>query len=380
MRTRVRLETRPAPESRFAAERIICEALAVDLAGARRVLEHYPTLLPITQSEASARELATRLAEAGLPTSLVTIPEGTTRTCVFHPRFMEGAVCRDCSRPLCLICERKANAGTCVDCRTLAVRRKRNQRVRVAVLLSILLGVCLLGVKEWKRRNLGWDRSHRIAVVLVQDPNAPLSEELRVAFAKRASVVEQALAHQRQSFSPNSAPPVSLTVLGPIDELYAPPTLETTGLVDLLTFNVALARYAEAHDDALSLKSSLFDVRIYVRAKDASDAVEAAEGLGQQKGRVGVVSTRVSLDGIDFAWFVVMHEYLHTRGATDKYGPDGRAVYPMGFADPTLVPPIPQTRTELMARGRRENETEEDLPGEPDTWVIGKWTAEEIGW
>ena len=105
-----------------------------------------------------------------------------------------------------------------------------------------------------------------------------------------------------------------------------------------------------------------------------------AEGLAQQQGRVGVVSTQISQDGIDLAWFVAIHEYLHTRGATDKYGPNGRALHPQGYADPTQEPLLPQLGTELMARGRPESAIEEDIPGAPETWVVGKQTAEEIGW
>ena len=33
-----------------------------------------------------------------------------------------------------------------------------------------------------------------------------------------------------------------------------------------------------------------------------------------------------------------------------------------------------------MSRGRPVENGEEDLPGHSSTWVVGAWTAKEIGW
>ncbi len=379
MRTRVRLDGPPQEGTRFATERLVCEVLGVELGAARRLLAEFPALLPIAQDEAAARELEGKFAELGVGVSIVVIPDGATKHCAFHPSFFEASRCTNCGRVLCLICGRQPN-GICTLCQQKISRRRRNQRIRVGVLLTVLFGVCMLGVKEWRRRNVGWERSHRIAVILVQNAGAPLSTDLAAAFAQRADAVERALSVQRQRYSPTADAPVELTVVGPVSEATVPPSLESTGLLDLLTFNLALGRYAEQHDEIAGVDGSSFDVRLYVRVQQADDSREMAEGLGQQQGRIGVVTTAISPSGIDFAWFVVIHEYLHTRGATDKYGVDGRASIPEGLAEPNLVPLYPQPGTELMARGRPLSPTEEDLPGAPSTWVVGKWTATEIHW
>ncbi len=351
----------------------------MELGAARRVLAEFPALLPIDHDEAAARQLEGKFAELGVAAGVVTVPGGTASRCAFHPSFFEASRCATCGQVLCLICARQAN-GTCAVCQEKISRRRRYQRIRVGVLLTVLFGVCMLGVKEWRRRNLGWERPHRIAVILVQDADTSLSLELRDAFAQRAEAVEAALLVQRQRYSPTANAPVELSVVGPVSEAAVLPSLESSGLLDLLTFNLALGRYAEQHDELAGVDGSSFDVRLYVRVQQAEDSREMAEGLGQQQGRIGVVTTEISPSGIDFAWFVVIHEYLHTRGATDKYGVDGRALNPHGLADPDQVPLYPQTGTELMARGRPLSPTEEDLPGAPATWVVGEWTATEIKW
>jgi hypothetical protein len=373
------LDGPPNNGTRFAAERLACSALGVDLAGARTFLGDFPALSPLTQTEPEARGLVAKWAEVGVPASVVTVPEGSNSHCAFHPRFLEASCCRECSQSLCLLCERRGK-GICATCSQRALRRKRNQRIRVSVLLTILLGVCLFGAKEWRRRNLGWDRPHRVVVVLVQRPGSAVAPALSAAFAGRAMAVEAALSAQRRKYAPAAGAPVELTVVGPVDEVRPPPSLDQSGVLGLLQFNLALERYADEHDERLGYDSSPFDARLYVRVAQSTGRLEAAEGIGQQQGRIGVVSTEISAAGIDFAWFVAIHEYLHTRGATDKYGPDGRARNPEGYANPAQVPLLPQAGTELMARGRPQSLTNEDIPGPPDTWVIGQWTASEIGW
>lgn len=379
MRARVRLDGPSSGATRFAAERLVCGALGVELALARSVLDRLPATLPIAQPEPEARDLARKLTDAGVPSSAIAVPKGNDNVCVYHSRFLESARCSECSRPLCLICERQGE-GDCFDCVQRAKRRKRNQRLRIAVLLTILFGVCSLGVKEWRRRHLGWERPHRVLVVLVNGPGKALASGLSSAFAARAEAVERTLELQRRRYSPNSLAPIELTVVGPVAEASPPPALDDADLWSLLQFNLELRSYAEQHDDRSGVDGSPFDVRLYVRASQSTGRSEAAEGLGQQHGSIGVVSTEISVDGVDFAWFVAIHEYLHTRGATDKYGPDGRAVSPQGYANPEQEPLLPQHGTELMARGRPQSLTMEDIPGAPESWVIGKWTAAEIGW
>jgi hypothetical protein len=158
------------------------------------------------------------------------------------------------------------------------------------------------------------------------------------------------------------------------------PEAQADSVFDLLKLNLDLGRYASAHDEALGLDLDQFDVRVYVRALDSDGLVERAEGFGQEGGRIGVVSTEVTPEGVNFAWFVVVHEYLHTRGAKDKYDARGMALRPEGLADPSLPPGTAQPGTELMARSRPTGSGSEDLPGPPEQWTVGRWTAEEIGW
>ena len=78
---------------------------------------------------------------------------------------------------------------------------------------------------------------------------------------------------------------------------------------------------------------------------------------------------------------VLLHEVLHTVGATDKYDlSTNRPIFPQGYAEPERRPRYPQRLAEIMA-GR--------VPISPDQaqqasslrqTIIGPQTAEELGW
>jgi hypothetical protein len=199
-------------------------------------------------------------------------------------------------------------------------------------------------------------------------------------FAEQSGEVEQRLLAERKRYDAEASLPVEVSVFGPVAEQAPPPSLEGASLWDLLVFNFKLEAYARAQDVHLELRKDDFDVRVYVRLSESDGANETVEGVGQERGSIGVVSTHISKNSTEFAWFVVVHEYFHTRGASDKYDGSGRAMYPVGHAEPHQHPLYPQSSIELMARGRPLSGTEEAVPGAPETWKIGRWTAEEIGW
>jgi hypothetical protein len=69
---------------------------------------------------------------------------------------------------------------------------------------------------------------------------------------------------------------------------------------------------------------------------------------------------------------------LHTLGATDKYGAEGRPTYPEGVADPSRPPDAPQHAAEIMA-GRYVNAGGRVvMPAGLEQCVIGAKTAHEI--
>lgn len=262
-----------------------------------------------------------------------------------------------------------------------SINRTHWKKLRLSVLLACLLGVLLMGWQEMARRQMEWEAPHRVAVIVLEREGAHIDRELVERFRQRTDVVEYALAREMSHYRGMGYKPFEFEVFGPLTEAKSPPNAPKEDIVSLLRFNWALSRYAEVHDTPLEVQSGRFDVRVYVRASTPDRATgRVVEGIGQQLGSIGVVTADFAPSSIDFAWFVTVHELLHTRGATDKYGPDGCAMIPVGLAEPHRRPLFPQPGTELMARGRPVARGVEQPPGPPGTWAVGRWTAAEIEW
>ena len=105
------------------------------------------------------------------------------------------------------------------------------------------------------------------------------------------------------------------------------------------------------------------------------------DSLGLSKGLVAVARLFASRDASDENQVVIMHELLHTLGASDKYDRrNGRPLVPEGLGDPSQDPRYPQTQGEIMAGRIAVSATQAELPDSLADMVIGAATAREIGW
>ena len=78
---------------------------------------------------------------------------------------------------------------------------------------------------------------------------------------------------------------------------------------------------------------------------------------------------------------VMLHELLHTLGATDKYDlRTNQPIYPYGYAEPKLQPLLPQKKAEIMAGRIPITETRAEIPDSLADVIVGPVTAHEIGW
>jgi hypothetical protein len=150
-------------------------------------------------------------------------------------------------------------------------------------------------------------------------------------------------------------------------------------LVDAARYAWRLYRFARDIDRRASVPSRGFDSRIYLLLTPPSDRA-LVEGMSEHGGRVGYARAELDSESVDIALFVAAHELLHTLGALDHYGPDGRALVPDGLAEPALEPRYPQRFAEIMARERPLSETSEARLVSLDELGVGPATAREIGW
>lgn len=123
------------------------------------------------------------------------------------------------------------------------------------------------------------------------------------------------------------------------------------------------------------------DIKLFVVYHDPALTPAVAHSVGMQKGLYGVVNVFADRSMIGSNDMVTAHELLHTLGATDKYDPrNSQPMHPIGYAEPTKKPLLPQTHAELMGGRIPLTSNESAIPESLDQVVIGPLTAAEIRW
>ena len=77
---------------------------------------------------------------------------------------------------------------------------------------------------------------------------------------------------------------------------------------------------------------------------------------------------------------VIIHELMHTLGATDKYNRANMPIYPEGYAEPYRQPLYPQRQAEIMGGRIPLSERQARMPQKLAEVMVGVFTAAEINW
>ena len=119
-------------------------------------------------------------------------------------------------------------------------------------------------------------------------------------------------------------------------------------------------------------------IKLYVLYHAPQDDKPLAHSLGLQKGLIGVVHAFADSKQTSQNNIVIAHELLHTLGATDKYDPEGRPIYPQGYADAALPESMPRREAEIMAGRYVAANGRLTMPPSLAQCVLGAQTAHEI--
>lgn len=123
------------------------------------------------------------------------------------------------------------------------------------------------------------------------------------------------------------------------------------------------------------------NIRVFVRYFDPQFTDRVAHSLGLQKGMIGVVNAFASRKLAGQNNVVIVHEVLHTLGATDKYDMrNSQPLFPEGYAEPHREPLYPQSRAEIMGGRIPLSAHRAELPMTLGKTLVGPETAAEIRW
>ena len=250
--------------------------------------------------------------------------------------------------------------------------------MRIAILLAILACVAL-GAWLDRLRSTDWDATLRVTVYPIAVGTDAVTQQYVSGLDDDAfDAAEEFLALEAQRHGVSLEQPVRVRVSR------AAPGLPPAAPAEPGPFSVAVwslhMRYwawRVAANDPLPRP----DVQVFALYHPADGASAVPDSLGMSKGLVAVTHLYAGDEAAGSNQVVLVHEFLHTLGATDKYDPaTGQPLVPDGLGDPGQEPRYPQRAAEIMAGRTAVSASEAEIPLSLAATNVGPATAREIGW
>lgn len=122
-------------------------------------------------------------------------------------------------------------------------------------------------------------------------------------------------------------------------------------------------------------------IRLYALYFNPSKFRHLSHSTGLKNGKIALIKLFANTIHDKQNNVVLLHELLHTLGATDKYDLiSGKPYYPDGYAEPQRKPLYPQRYAEIMGGKIPLSPTKAEMPDSLTKTRIGPKTAKEIGW
>jgi len=249
--------------------------------------------------------------------------------------------------------------------------------LRILVLLLVLLGVA---VGNWlaRARTTSWEQSLRVAVFPIDADGSPATARYIASLTRETfAPIDAFMAAEARRYAVALRDPVDIDVAPPVTRL--PPTVPRGGNpLEIALWSLQLRYWAWTN---AQYAGPAPQVRMFVLYHDPERVQRLSHSLGLQKGLIGVVNAFASDAQAAQNNVIIAHEMLHTLGATDKYDlATNLPLHPIGFAEPSLDPLVPQRFAEIMGGRIPVSPVEARIPDSLDEVLIGEATALEIRW
>ncbi len=251
------------------------------------------------------------------------------------------------------------------------------KQLRVLALLLLLLFV-ILYTKAQLRFSTSWETPLEIVIYPVNiDKSAAITEYIAALGNRDFADIDLFMSRESKRWNLPLSKPVVTRLGSEISKLPPPLPDHGSSVLSIMLWSLQFRYWAWAHtpDD----ESNFLRIRIFVLYHNSLPGEALDHSTGLNKGLLGYVNAFAAADQTAQNNIVIMHEVLHTVGATDKYDVNGEPVYPQGYA--TIEPPLfPQEYAEIMAGRTPVSPSESYMPETLADVVVGEQTANEINW
>lgn len=122
------------------------------------------------------------------------------------------------------------------------------------------------------------------------------------------------------------------------------------------------------------------DVELFVNYYDTATSRSLRHSVGLEGGLIGIINAFADSSYRGSNQVVILHELMHTLGASDKYDQSNLPIYPAGYAEPYRQPRYPQRKAEIMGGRIPLSAQQAEMPHSLDEVMIGPYSAAEIDW
>lgn len=351
--------------------------LGIDETRAGRLFNALPRTIVLAGGDRVRDRAAGALARDGLVATAGDALEATP--CARHRKLAATEVCPRCSeRRACALCLFAEEEERCPVCAGKEAFWGRVRALRIALLLAVLAAVAwtTFGV-QWQLHE--WARPVTVAIAPIVVDRSPAVREYAssldgTTFADVPAFIDQEA--QRYGIALDHAVTLSVAPAFADDPPPSPPDSPARGAIALWSFQLRAWAFRMRHRHGLPAADS----QIFVLYEGENGARELDRSLAVEKLRVGVVHAFSGDENRAWTELAIVHELLHTLGASDKYRANGFPVFPDGYAEPALDPRYPQRYCEIMAGQIATSEATFVQAAALSECLVGARTAAEIGW
>lgn len=249
--------------------------------------------------------------------------------------------------------------------------------IRVGVLLFILATVAQ-GAWLARRDATSWKAPLIVVLYPINADGSERSEQYlgRLDLARFQPMAEF-MREQAVVYGVASKDPIELRLAPRVHAL--PPQPPAAGsMASAIWWSLSFRFWAWRHDTYTGARAQ---VRLFLMYHDDRRTPRLPHSTGLEKGLVGLVNVFANEEMSAANNVVIVHEMLHTLGATDKYDrASNMPLFPEGYAEPERMPRLPQHLAEIMGGRIPIGTLRADQPDGLHQVVIGRQTAREINW
>lgn len=250
------------------------------------------------------------------------------------------------------------------------------KQIRIALLLIVLLLV-IHNVFSDARRIASWDAPLFVAIYPTNaDGSSEAERHIAALKADDFAPIAERMAEEAERYGLPLDRPIYVELGRPISN---PPPQQPVGgsLLERMSW-VARLRWWRWNFDTQGLDPDIITLARY-HAPQAGLRLPHSTGL--ERIRIASAHLFASRRQRGQNHVVLLHELLHTVGASDKYDlATGRPLFPIGYAEAERNPVYPQRSAEIMAGRIPVSPTRFVHAPSLDRTLIGPATAAELGW